>query len=150
MKISYKTDYCLKIILDLAKNYHPLRLVHLTELSSRQDIPRKFLEQLLLMLKKGGFIQSKKGPKGGYSLTRDPAQIRLGEVIRFVEGSFYPISCIDPAVEQGCDFEPKCVFAGIWKTVEKAVSGIVDPIDFADLVKKETRLLENVVIDFQI
>lgn len=64
MKISYRTDYSLKAILVLAKHY-PDRLVHLDELSGRQDIPRKYLEQLLLSLKKGGFVQSKKGPRGG-------------------------------------------------------------------------------------
>ncbi len=60
-------------------------------------------------------MQSKKGPKGGYFLTRDPSQIFLGDVVRFMGGSIYPISCIDPAVDQGCDFRAKCVFADIWE-----------------------------------
>jgi Rrf2 family cysteine metabolism transcriptional repressor len=149
MKISYKTDYSLKAILDLAEHY-PDRLVHIDELSSRQDIPRKYLEQLLLSLKKGGFVQSKKGPKGGYSLSRAPDAIMLGDVIRFVEGTIYPISCVDPAVTQICDFKPKCVFSGIWRNIEQAVSGIVDGISFTDLIRKRARLLEQNAINYEI
>ncbi len=149
MKITYKTDYSLKIILDLAKNYQGA-LVHIADLSRRQDIPKKFLEQLLLELKKGGFIQSKKGPNGGYFLTRDPAQISLGEVVRFVNGSLYPISCIDPDIMQFCSFKSKCAFVGIWHSVERATSKIVDAVSFADLVAKENQLVGNLAIDYQI
>lgn len=149
MKISYKTDYSLKAVLDLAKHY-PNGLVHIDELSSRQDIPRKYLEQLLLNLKKGGLVQSKKGPRGGYSLSRAPEAIMLGDVIRLVEGTIYPISCVDPAVTQTCDFKPKCVFSDIWRTVEQAVSGIVDGISFADLTRKEARLLEESAVNYEI
>ncbi|NQU66140.1 MAG: Rrf2 family transcriptional regulator [SAR324 cluster bacterium] len=130
MKITYKTDYSLKIILDLTR-YYPGELVHIADLSQRQDIPKKFLEQLLLELKKGGFVQSKKGPNGGYFLTRDPAQISLGEVVRFVNGPIFPISCIDPDVEQYCSFKAKCAFVGIWRKVERETSKIVDVVSFA-------------------
>lgn len=149
MKISYKTDYSLKVILDLSKHYDS-RLVHIDELSKRQDIPKKFLEQLLLSLKKGGFVQSKKGPKGGYSLTCDPDKIVLGNIIRFVEGSIYPISCIDPAITQICDFMPRCVFTSIWRDVEEAVSSIIDRISFADLLKKEGRILKLIANNYEI
>ena len=107
MKISYQTDYALKVILDLAKNY-PSRLVHISDLSDRQDIPRKFLGQLLLKLKQGGYVLSKKGPKGGYALKHDPSKILLGDIIRFISGPLYPISCVDPEIKQGCDFKWKC------------------------------------------
>lgn len=149
MKISYRTDYSLKVILDLS-NHYDRRLVHIDELSKRQDIPRKFLEQLLLSLKKGGFVQSKKGPNGGYSLTWHPEKIMLGDIIRFVEGTVYPISCIDPKAKQTCDFMSKCVFTGIWREVEEAISGIIDRISFADLLKKEARMLKQIVINYEI
>ena len=149
MKISYKTDYSLKVILDLS-NHYDKRLVHIDELSKRQDIPRKFLEQLLLSLKKGGFVQSKKGPNGGYSLTCEPGKIMLGDIVRFVEGTVYPISCIDPKAKQTCDCVSKCAFTGIWREVEGAISGIIDRFSFADLLKKETRMLEQIAIDYEI
>lgn len=149
MKISYKTDYSLKVILDLSNHYEN-QLVHIDELSKRQDIPRKFLEQLLLSLKRGGFVQSKKGPKGGYSLTCDPGKIMLGDIVRFVEGTVYPISCIDPKAKQTCDFISKCVFIGIWREVEEAISAIIDRFSFADLLEIETRMLKQIGIDYEI
>ena len=94
MNISYKGDYSLKIILDLTF-YYPDTMVHIEDISKRQDIPRKFLEQILLQLKRGGFVESKKGPNGGYFLAVAPKDILLGDVIRFVEGPIHPVSCID-------------------------------------------------------
>lgn len=149
MKITYKADYSLKIILHLARHY-PNELVQIHSIAERQDIPKKFLEQLLLLLKKGGFIFSKRGPKGGYYLSRNPDEIFLGEVVRFVSGSVYPIECIDPEVNQFCDFKQKCVFSGIWKQVGDAISETIDRIDFASLVKKEDRLISQRVVDYQI
>ncbi len=149
MKISYKTDYSLKIILDLSRHF-PANVVRIEELSKRQDIPRKFLEQLLLNLKKGGYIQSKRGPRGGYFLTRDPGEIFLGDVVRFISGPIYPIACIDPLENQSCDFKQKCVFAGIWKQVGQEISSVVDNISFANLLEKETQLVNETVLDYQI
>ncbi len=149
MRISYKTDYSLKIILDLSNHYNS-GLVHIGEISERQDIPKKFLEQLLLGLKKGGFVQSKKGPNGGYSLTTEPGNIKLGDIIRFVEGTIYPISCIDPSARQDCEFRARCVFTGIWRDVEAAVSDIIDSFSFADLLKRETRIMERMSGDYEI
>jgi Rrf2 family protein len=149
MKISYKDDYALKVILDLARHY-PDKLVRIEALSQRQDIPRKFLEQILLVLKNGGFVQSKRGPKGGYYLARSPEKIFLGEVVRYISGSVFPIACIDPAVNQHCSFKPGCVFASIWQTVGNRISEVIDPISFASLVKEESRLRNRFIMDFQI
>lgn len=149
MKISYKDDYALKVILDLARRY-PDEIVRIEELSQRQDIPRKFLEQILLMLKNGGFVQSKRGPKGGYYLARNPEEIFLGEVVRYMSGSVHPIACIDPAINQHCDFRPRCAFASIWLKVGDRISEVIDPVSFAHLVEQESKLLENVSMDFQI
>ncbi|MCP3932063.1 MAG: Rrf2 family transcriptional regulator, partial [Bacteroidetes bacterium] len=83
----------MKIILYLS-NIYPEGTAHIKQIAESQDIPKKFLEQVLLLLKKGGFVQSKQGPKGGYFLARAPEEIYLGEVVRFLEGSIHPISCI--------------------------------------------------------
>ena len=128
MKITYKGDYATKIILDLAENYQQ-ELVHIEDIAKRQDIPQNYLEQILLMLKKGGFVQSKKGPNGGYELTRDPKNITLGEVVRFIEGPIYPISCTDPKGPQTCKEINRCAFIGIWREVGDAIANIVDSIE---------------------
>ena len=141
MKISYKGDYALKVILDLAIHY-PDKLVHTKEISQRQDIPKNYLEQILLTLRQGGFIQSKKGPQGGYSLTRKPMEIGLGEVIRHIEGPIYPISCVDKEVPPTCDFINKCAFFDVWTQVGDAISRIIDSINFEQL-REQQLLLEQ-------
>lgn len=149
MKISYQTDYALKIILDLARNYQN-RLVHISEISKRQDIPQKFLEQLLLKLKQGGFVQSKKGPKGGYSLSKEPSEILLGDIIRFMTGSLFPIACVDPRQNHVCDFKWRCVFTEYWEKIEQQISSVVDSVSFEELAEKESMKLQKYALDFQI
>ncbi len=149
MKITYKGDYSLKVILELACSY-PDKLIHIEEISRKQDIPRKFLEQILLNLKRGGFLISKKGAKGGYSLARAPRDITLGEVVRYIEGSVYPISCIDCDTPSPCNEISSCVFAPVWRTVGDSISTIIDGVNFETL-KEDYLLRKNGYIpDFQI
>ncbi len=149
MKITYKGDYSLKVVLELACSY-PEKLVHIEEISQKQDIPRKFLEQILLNLKRGGFLISKKGAKGGYSLARDPKEITPGDVVRYIEGSVYPISCVDKNNPSLCAELTDCVFAPIWKEVGDSISTIIDSKNFEDL-KEEYLLKKNGYIgDYQI
>ena len=149
MKITYKGDYSLKVILELACSY-PEKLVHIEEISRKQDIPRKFLEQILLNLKRGGFLESKKGAKGGYTLARAPKDIILGDVVRFIEGSVYPISCIDCNKPSLCAEIPDCVFAPIWKEVGDSISKIIDGINFETLKEDYILKKNGYVTDFQI
>jgi Rrf2 family protein len=149
MKISYKGDYALKVILDLSNNY-PGGAVHIEEIANRQDIPRKFLEQILLELKKGGFIQSKKGVNGGYFLARRPKEILLGEVIRFIEGTTYPISCIDPTAPKTCSEINRCVFYPIWQKIGSRVTSMVDNINFEQLQEEDLRIKGKSAISYHI
>lgn len=149
MQISYKTDYSFKIILYLAGCY-PDGTAQIKQIADSQDIPKKFLEQILLLLKKGGFVASKQGPRGGYFLAKAPAEIRVGDVVRFVEGPIRPISCIAPGSEQSCSFAPACVFRDIWRDVETAISSVIDTITFSDLLEREQEKRQQSVIDYQI
>ncbi len=149
MNISYKTDYSLKVILYLSEIY-PTGTAHIKQIADSQDIPRKFLEQILLFLKKGGFVQSKKGPKGGYFLTKSPEKIILGEVVRFVEGPIHPISCIAPGKEDSCSFAAGCVFRDVWLEVEDAITGVIDHLSFADLLEKQGEKQRQLIVDYQI
>ena len=134
MHITYKGDYGLKTILDLARHYGE-DPVAIGELSRRADIPAKFLEQILLDLKRGGFVQSRRGKAGGYLLARPQAQVRLGEVIRFLDGPLAPIACADKGYK-GCVDVARCVFREIWQRLAQSTAQVVDGITFADLVKK--------------
>lgn len=146
MYISYKTDYALKTLLELAKNYGD-KVLTIPEMAKKLDIPKKFLEQILLNLKKGGFIASKRGPAGGYYLDQDPAKLTLGQVLRFIEGPLEPIACVDEHYK-GCSDLAKCVLRQVWIKTAKATSEIVDNITIEDLVKDIQK--RKAVISFSI
>lgn len=143
MRITYKGDYALKTILDLAL-YYGNGPVAIHDLAKRQDIPLKFLEQILLELKKGGFVQSRRGKVGGYLLARHPSKIKLGEVIRFVDGEIGPIACVDKGYN-GCREITGCVFRSIWKQISESTAKIIDNITFEDLAKKEKKLATSFI-----
>ncbi|MCX5702059.1 MAG: Rrf2 family transcriptional regulator [Candidatus Omnitrophica bacterium] len=134
MRITYKGDYALKTILDLALHFGN-GPVTIHELAKRADIPIKFLEQILLDLKRGGFVESRRGKVGGYLLIKPPSRIKLGEVIRFIDGPIEPIACTEKKYS-GCNDIYKCVFRRIWQEVGKATSNIIDSITFEDLVNR--------------
>lgn len=142
-------DYTLKIILDLTQNY-PDNMVHIKDISRRQNIPRKFLEQILLNLKKGGFLQSKKGPNGGYLLARNPKDITFGSVIRYIEGPIYPVPCIDPDTADSCEENDAMVFIPVWQELHDSISGVIDNINFQDLKERLNEMKSSTALDFQI
>ncbi|MBU1923040.1 MAG: Rrf2 family transcriptional regulator [Candidatus Omnitrophica bacterium] len=131
MRITYKGDYALKALLDLAVHYKQ-GLTRINDVSKRIDAPVKFLEQVLLDLKKGGFVESKRGNVGGYQLARDPAEITLGQVIRYIDGPIEPIGCVEKGYSNCIDLN-RCVFKGIWQKVAHATSDIIDNVTFDDL-----------------
>jgi len=134
MKVTYKGDYALKAILDLALHYEGA-LVTIGDMSRRINAPVKFLEQILLELKRGGFIESKRGKAGGYSLARAPSQTSVGDVLRLVEGSTEPISCLKDGYA-ACEDLDYCVFRKIWLEISEATAKIIDNVNFEDLASQ--------------
>jgi len=134
VRVTYKGDYALKALLDLALHYDK-ELVTSHDMAKRIDAPVKFLEQVLLDLKKGGFVESRRGNIGGYLLSRVPAKITVGEVVRFIDGPIEPISCIKKGYSNCTDIN-KCVFKKIWQKVYQATSDIVDNVTFEELVSQ--------------
>jgi Rrf2 family cysteine metabolism transcriptional repressor len=134
MKVTYKGDYALKAVLDLALHYGS-EAVTINDIARRIDAPVKFLEQILLDLKKGGFVESRRGKIGGYLLSKAPGKIRVGEVIRFMDGPIEPISCVRHEYS-GCKDLHKCVFRDMWQQVFEATSKIVDNVTLEDLAVK--------------
>ena len=135
MKISYKGDYALKTLLELAVNYNK-GVVSINDLAQKGDIPDKFLEQVLLSLKKGGFVDSKRGVSGGYFLAKPPEEITLGEAIRFIEGPVEPVTCVGKKSYEECKDFKTCVFKVIWSQIYAATSLVIDTITFAELVRR--------------
>jgi Rrf2 family protein len=114
------------------------------DVAKRADIPIKFLEQVLLDLKKGGFVESRRGKVGGYLLAKPPAKIKLGEIVRFIDGPVEPIACLEKGYT-GCNDVYKCVFRQIWKEVAKNISEVIDNVTFEDLVNRVKSQKEAVV-----
>jgi len=138
MRITYKGDYALKTILALAKHYGRSP-VTIHDLAKRADIPVKFLEQILLDLKRAGFVQSRRGKIGGYLLARGPAEIKLGEVVRAVDGPIEPIACLGRKYD-GCRDVNGCVLRNVWVQVAQATSKIIDNLTFEDLLKRAKKI----------
>jgi len=133
MRISYKCDYALKVLLELALNAYK-GVVSSQELSKKLDIPLKFLEQVMTDLRKGGFVESRRGNMGGYVLVGSPDKITLGKVVRHIDGPTEPIECINSNYKN-CRDIGTCVFKSVWARVDKAVNGIIDNVSLEDLVR---------------
>jgi Rrf2 family protein len=144
MKITYKGDYSLKAVLSLALHYNK-GVLPIQELAKKGDIPFKFLEQILLTLKKGGFVDSKRGIDGGYFLAKSPETITVGDVIRFIEGPIEPVACANKDSYEKCKDFPYCVFKDIWSNVYTATSLVVDTVTFAELVRRVEKAKNNIV-----
>ena len=138
MRISQRCEYALRALLELAKRSGegPVRI---QDIARQQSIPKKFLANLLVQLRRGQFVESKKGPQGGYYLAMPPRQIRLGEVVRFLDGPIAPIRCVSRALGERCEIGDRCGYFPVWKRVRDAVAEIVDGTTIADVVEDQER-----------
>jgi Rrf2 family protein len=135
MKITFKGDYALKALLDLSIHYGKPQSID--DIAKRQDIPAKFLEQIMLTLKKGGFVKSVRGKKGGYLLSRDPKNITMGQAIRYIEGPVEPIACV--ANKETCSYSARCALRDVFSDIGSSISEKVDSITFADLRDRQKK-----------
>ncbi len=131
MRITYKGDYALKAVLALSLKYGS-SVVTIHDLAKDADIPIKFLEQVLLELKRGGFVDSRRGKIGGYFLVKPPHKIKIGDIVRFIDGPIEPIACLEKGYT-GCRDIYKCAFRHIWQDVSSAISNIIDNVNFQEL-----------------
>lgn len=138
MRISRRCEYGLRALLEMGKRADEGPL-HIDDIARQQRIPRNFLANLLVQLKRGRFVDSKKGPDGGYYLARPARDIRVGEVVRFIDGPIAPIACVAGVVGDKCEIGGRCGFLPLWKRVRDAVAEIVDHTTVADVVDEERR-----------
>ena len=154
MKITYKGDYALKALLQLALSYEgpDEGVLSIAEIAKLGDMPTKFLEQILLALRRGGFVKSRRGVKGGFLLAKHPKDITIGDVIRFVEGPIEPIECVEKGAYTRCNDIKCCIFRDIWKEVRDAISVVVDTLTFEELILryKERSLKTQSVYEYSI
>ena len=143
MRISTKGRYALRLMLDLASNNtgEPIRL---KDVARRQGISDKYLEQIISVLNKAGFVRSVRGPMGGYSLANAPADYTVGMILRLTEGNLDPVECSsDPSI---CDREEDCVTRIVWQKLADAINGVVDSITLEDLLEWQQSAAGDFVI----
>ena len=132
MRITTKGDYATRALRDLALHYGS-GPIPIDQIAVRQGLPVRYLEQLLLTLRRVGILQSKRGMKGGYTLAKPPAEITLGAILRAVDGPVEPISCLAEAPRKPCPREAVCALRGVWSDVHRAVAAIVDHTTLQDI-----------------
>ena len=132
MKISTKGRYALRIMIDLAMNAgeSPVRV---KDIASRQNISEKYLEQIIALFNKAGYVKSIRGAQGGYLLTKEPGEYTAGMILRLAEGSIAPASCVGADAET-CEKKGACVSAMLWQKMNDAVNEVVDNTTLQDLV----------------
>lgn len=144
MKISTKGRYALRLMLDLAMNNtgEPVRI---KDIAARQEISDKYLEQIISILNKAGYVKSIRGPQGGYRLTREPEKYTVGMILRLTEGSLSPVPCLEDEVND-CARQDGCVTLRLWQMLDAAISGVVDKVLLSDLVDWQNQIADNYVI----
>ncbi len=140
MKISTKGRYAVILMLDLA-TYNTGEPVRLKDIAKRQQISEKYLEQIISLLNKAGFVKSIRGPQGGYMLKNPPEKYTVGMILRQTEGSLAPVS-----IDDETSFEKQSVTTRIWTKMEGAINEIVDGITLKDLVDWQMEQVGQYVI----
>jgi Rrf2 family protein len=132
VNVSTKSEYGLRALMYLAAQ-RERSAIPAREIADRWSVPVKYLEQILKMLKEGGFVESQVGVGGGYRLARPPAQIVVGDVIRVLDGRLAPMGCVSSYDYVPCEFEPGCGLKQLWARTRTAILDVLDNTTVADL-----------------
>jgi Rrf2 family transcriptional regulator, cysteine metabolism repressor len=149
MKLSVRGEYALRSLLVLGLNYDQ-SVVRIQTISEQQNIPKRFLEQILNDLKAAGVVESRRGVAGGYRLARPPEEIKLASVVRHVEGALAPVSCVSERFYEKCSCpdESRCAIRSVMKEVREAVVKIMERVSVADLCERWRTLQHEPVSPF--
>ena len=134
MKISTKGRYALRTMLDLAMHDEGT-LIQLKYISSRQGITIKYLEQVMNLLSKAGYVRSVRGAGGGYRLAKAPSAYTVGDILRTAEGSLAPIACLEDDINQ-CPRAAECLTLGFWEGLADVINDYVDGVTLEDLIQR--------------
>ena len=144
MKISTKGRYALRLMLDVAMHGEDTN-VSIRDVAERQDIPVKYLEQIVSMLVRVGYLRRIRGAQGGYRLSGKPSDYTVGDVLRITEGSLAPVSCLDDK-ENLCERANECVTLKLWEGLYDVINKYVDSITLEDLINETVE--GNGAVDF--
>lgn len=142
MKISTKGRYALRMIIDLAI-HSTNEFVALKDIAERQNISKKYLEQIVPMLNKAGLLKTNRGYQGGYMLLKPCNEITVGEILRVTEGSLAPIACLE--YENDCPRVDNCMTLYVWQGLYKQITDYLDGITIHDIIEHNRELTEGYV-----
>ena len=141
MRISTKGRYALRIMLDLAinndGNYTPLK-----DIAKRQDLTVKYLEQIISLLNKAGYLQSLRGNNGGYRLTKPTNEYIVGDILRITEGELVPVACLKDSVNS-CSRCNECMTLPFWQGLDDVINNYVDSVTIQDLIDQSNQKANN-------
>lgn len=134
MRLSTKGHYGLKAMFDLAQHFgsDPIPLKSVAE---RQNLPEYYLEQLIAVLRKAGLVKSVRGAQGGYILARKPGEIKVGDIIRALEGPIAPVECVNEFTPTECDNADYCITRSVWARVRDSIIEVLDSISLDDMCR---------------
>ncbi|MCM1192063.1 MAG: Rrf2 family transcriptional regulator [Butyrivibrio sp.] len=141
MKISTKGRYAVRVMLDLALN-DTGECIKVKDIAGRQGISEKYLEQIIGVLNRAGYVKSVRGAQGGYRMAKDPGEYTVGMILRLTEGTMAPVACLEegaPVCER-CD---TCETVEVWKELYRAVNNVIDNVTVADLADRHRQREEN-------
>ena len=131
MIVSTKGRYALRVMIDLAE-HHDKDRIPLKEIAQRQDISQKYIEAIMTILSKSGFVDAVHGKGGGYKLNRPPEDYRIGDILRLTEGSLAPVTCLETDAAP-CDRKPFCRTIALWSKLDDLIESFLDGVTLADL-----------------
>jgi Rrf2 family protein len=144
MKVSTKGRYALRMMLDLALHDtgEPVRI---KDIASRQEISIKYLEQIVSILVRAGYLKSVRGPQGGYRLAMSPKDYTCGSILRLTEGSLAPVECLEDDENQ-CPRSENCATLLFWEKLDRAIKEVVDKYTLEDLMDWQMQSGDNYII----
>lgn len=145
MKISTKGRYALRMMIDLAE--HPNDgFIALKDIAERQNISKKYLEQIVPVLHKADFLLSNRGFQGGYRLAKTPSEYTVGAILRLTEGNLAPVSCLEHS-PCGCERSCDCPTLSVWQGLSKVINEYLDGISLQDVIDRQReRSIDNYII----
>lgn len=141
MKISTKGRYALRMLLDLAEHKSD-GYIALKDIAARQNISKKYLEQIIPVLNKSDILNANRGYQGGYKLAKSPEKYTVGDILRLTEGSIAPVACLDHNPIE-CDRCDDCITLPIWKGLHKVISDYLDSVTLQDILDNKKELYAN-------
>ena len=138
MKISTKGRYALRMLLDLAE-HKDSGFIALKEIAERQDISKKYLEQIVTLFNHADILRTTRGSQGGYMLAKAPSQYTVGQILRITEGGFSPVACMEDTPNK-CERSSFCPTLSVWQGLEKVINEYLDSITLQDILDENKNL----------